>query len=338
MVCNYDRPVHVRRSVFDSRAERELFTELDSRLNPLLRLVPQTPLSSLIEFDSATRARLKPRHWDYFLKARVDYTYFYPDGRPLLSIEFDGIGGGFSHGRTYAPGWRTKDPDRVWKLNFKIRAAARAHYPLFVLSADEVEHLDEGVRLMVVDGIVGQIFSRMEERRISEELFAENAARIEQMDPVQAHEYMQDLVLQAGVLADFEFDLLAIETAKERQRCHDRFGFGLGGFTEAWLYDPPLPSASNGTVDEVRRRIEAMRSARRVGGKVGVRVGNGRYIVATAWMRNIGQDHGLTPELVAENVAEYLAIRRTIRLAELGQLDAFAEPSPSQRMRAHGVT
>ena len=45
-----------------------------------------------------------------------------------------------------------------------------------------------------------------------------------------------------------------------------------------------------------------------------------RYVEATAWMRNIGQEHGLIPELVIEQVAEFLAVRRAMRLAEDGQL------------------
>ncbi len=77
--------------------------------------------------------------------------------------------------------------------------------------------------------------------------------------------------------------------------------------------------------------MDGMRAADRVGATVGIAVGGARYISATAWMRNIGQDHGLTPELVAEQVAEYLAIRRRIRLSEEGRIDEMAEPSPFDR-------
>ncbi len=56
-------------------------------------------------------------------------------------------------------------------MRFKLRAAARARYPLFVISGEEVEHLDEQASLSVVDGIVGQILSRWEERRLIEEMF-----------------------------------------------------------------------------------------------------------------------------------------------------------------------
>jgi hypothetical protein len=154
------------------------------------------------------------------------------------------------------------------------------------------------------------------------------------MSPGAAQEHAQDLVLQAGVIADLEFDHLAIAVAQEQQRCHEQFGFGFGGYKLAWLYDPPIPTTVGAmTPDLLRLRITGMRAADRVGSRVGVAIGNGRYIDATAGMRNIGQSHGLTPELVAEQVAEYLAIRRAIRLAEAGQLVEHSAPAPWPQQR-----
>lgn len=231
----------IRDSVFDSRAEKGLFQELDSRLNPKLRLRTQMGLRSLIHLDDTTVARLKPSHHRYFRQATVDFTFIYPDGRPLLSIEFDGIGGGYSRGRTYVGRRKTSDQRRDWKMGFKLAAAARVGHPLFVISGDEIEHLDTDFSLMLVDGIVGQIFSRWEEQRIAGELLDDDAELIASMSPGAAQEHAQDLVLQAGVIADLEFDHLAIAVAQEQQRCQEQFGFGFGGYKLAWLYDPPNP-------------------------------------------------------------------------------------------------
>jgi hypothetical protein len=275
--------MRVRDTVFDSWAEREIFQELDSRLNPRLRLMAQMPLRSLIEIDEATKRKMRPSQWQYFLKAAVDYTFVYPDGRPLLSIEFDGVGGGFSHGRDYVPSRSTSYKNRVWTIRFKLRAAARAYFPLFVISGEEVAHLDEATSLAIVDGIVGQIFSAREERRLVEELLEHDGALISTMERAQADEYLQDLVFQAGVISDLKFDALAIAVADERQRCMNRFGFGSGGFHKPWLYDPPLTDFSGApSSDQIHRRAQAMKSARRVGAHVGVAIGNGRYVDATA--------------------------------------------------------
>src|SRR4249920_612803 len=73
-------------------------------------------------------AKLKTSHKRYFRSASVDFTFTDADGKPLLSIEFDGIGGGFGHGRRYVPARPTPDPNREWKMNFKLRATARAGF------------------------------------------------------------------------------------------------------------------------------------------------------------------------------------------------------------------
>jgi hypothetical protein len=277
-----------------------VFQELDSRLNPTLRLMAQMPLRSLIEID--------------------------------------GFGGGYSHGRDYVPSRSTPDERRAWKMRFKLRAAARAHYPLFVISGEEVEHLDEEASLTIVDGIVGQILSRWEERRLIEEMLEQEADVLATMEPAQAHEHAQDLVLQAGVISDLEFDPLAQAVAEERQRCEERFGFGFGGFHKPWLYDPPLPDLGlYPTQDGLRQRIQAMKAADRVGAHVGVSTDNGRYVEATAWMRNIGQRHGLMPELVIEQVAEFLAVRRAMRLAEGGQLGLKHDHDVRAGVRSRGL-
>jgi hypothetical protein len=313
--------VQVRDTIFDSYAERDVFQELDSRLNPRLRLMAQTPLRSLIEVDAETKARMKQRHWRYFLAAAVDYTFVYPDGRPLLSIEFDGIGGGFSHGRTYIASQTTPDSRRDWKINFKLRAAARARYPLFVISGEEIAHLDEATSLTIVEGIVGQVFSRREEDRLFAEMLEEDRPLIEAMGPAQAHEHVQDLVLQAGVISDLECDPLAIAVAEESWRWDIECGFGSGRIYPCPVYDPPLQDpGSPPTAERLRARLRGISAARRVGACVGVDVGDNRFVEATAWMRNIGQEHGLMPELVIEQVAELLAIRRAIRLVESGDL------------------
>lgn len=65
--------MRARDTVFDSRAEREVFQELDSRLNPSLRLMAQMPLRSLFEIDDATKRKLRESQWRYYLMAAVDF-------------------------------------------------------------------------------------------------------------------------------------------------------------------------------------------------------------------------------------------------------------------------
>ena len=52
---------------------------------------------------------------------------------------------------------QTSDPNRKWKLDFKLRLASEVGYPLTVLSFPEVfESLDEEGSLTVLDSLIGR--------------------------------------------------------------------------------------------------------------------------------------------------------------------------------------
>jgi hypothetical protein len=90
--------VKLRSTVFDSESEKGLFKSLESRWSSKLRLYPQLPLSRIIELNPQ---ELSPAEKSYFYKTNVDYTLCDQRGCPILSIEFDGIGGGFSKDGVY---------------------------------------------------------------------------------------------------------------------------------------------------------------------------------------------------------------------------------------------
>jgi hypothetical protein len=324
--------VKARESIFDSRAEKDLFRELESRWTPKLRLFAQTPLRNLLEISPVATARWKSRHKRYFRSASVDFTFTDIDGKPLLSIELDGIGGGFGHGRRYVPARPTPDPNREWKMNFKLRAAARAGYPLFVVSFKETESLAEEDSITIVDGIVGQLLSRQKSRMLLEEMLVEDDDQLRRLSRSEAHEYIQDLVLQAEVLSDLEHDPLAKAIAREGSELFKRYGLGTGEAQYPWLCDPPAPDTDGfpPSPEVLKARIAAYRNAKRVGAKVGVPTGTGTdrrdYIHATVWMRNIGQEHGLVPELIAEQIAHLCALRKLRAAADQGEIAALASP------------
>jgi hypothetical protein len=321
-------PLNVNRrdTIFDSAAEGELFRELDSRWNPKLRLFSQTPLRSLLDLPQPEVAKMKPRHLRYFRAASVDFTFIDEGGRALLSIEFDGMGEGFGHGTRYVGSRPTPDPNRDWKIEFKLRAAARAHYPLFVISFPETEHFEEEESATIVDGIVGQFLSRKAEGTAFEEMVAEDGEYLSHLSREEAREHMEDLLLQASVLSDLEHDPLAALVATESGELFERFGLGTGEAHYPWMYDPPAPDAETfpPSPQVLRDRLAAFKNAKRVGAKFGVATGEGDYLHSEVWMRNIGQEHGLMPELIASQLAHLCALRKLGRAAEAGQFGAVA--------------
>lgn len=146
----------VRRTIFDSHSERELFVAIDSHWSSrgfvLYPSLPFTNIFDVRQFD------LSPEEKTFLFKTSVDYTLCTKEGKPIVTVEFDGLCHGFSRLGRYvgvrpAP---SNDPRRHWKLDLKVRLATEAGYPLVVVSYHEKNTVTEGSRLTIVDGRAAQ--------------------------------------------------------------------------------------------------------------------------------------------------------------------------------------
>lgn len=303
--------MRISKSIFDSNAEREAFLALESRWSPKVRPYPQLPLAKLIKLDKDDQ--LTPGQRQYFFATNVDYTFCVDGGQPLFSVEFDGIGGGYSSNGKYHQARSTVDPYRRLKMDFKLRVSREVGYPLVVVSFDELQALDGKESLTILDGIVAQFVKHREESRLFEEMAEDQRQTIDQLSGTERDEYLQDLVLQAGVLAEIDHDPLAAACMEAQ---HQARRFGLSRCSKQWVFDPPLPPVSSGplpTVESIRARIDAWANARRVGVRAEVPTPLGA-VVKTAWIRNIGHGSGLTPHCIMENVAVMLAFRAAVAM------------------------
>src|SRR5439155_11051617 len=137
----------LRDSIFDSAAEASAFRSLRTRWSSKLALYPQLPLAKIIEVEEqeVTHPEL------YFYRTTsVDYTFCLSSGRPLLSIDFDGIGGGYSREGVYYPKRETPDPNRELKMLSKLEWTRAVGYPLVVVSCEEMEPLEPDDSYMIV--------------------------------------------------------------------------------------------------------------------------------------------------------------------------------------------
>ena len=135
--------MRISKSIFDSNAEREAFLALESRWSPKVRPYPQLPLAKLIKLDKDDQ--LTPGQRQYFFATNVDYTFCVDGGQPLFSVEFDGIGGGYSSNGKYHQARSTVDPYRRLKMDFKLRVSREVGYPLVVVSFDQLHSARRGV-------------------------------------------------------------------------------------------------------------------------------------------------------------------------------------------------
>jgi hypothetical protein len=303
--------MRVSTSIFDSKAEREAFLALESRWSPRIRPYPQLPLAKLVKLDAGDKLTGGQRR--FFYATNVDYTFCVDDGRPLFSVEFDGIGGGYSSNGKYRQARSTDDPHRQLKMDFKLRVSNQVGYPLVVVSFDELQALDGKESLTILDGIVAQFVTRREEDALFKELVDDQADMIEQLAGSERDEYMEDLVLQAGVLAELEHDPIVIARMEAQQEAGR---FDLSRHRKEWVFDPPLPDLSGGwppSVESFEARIDGWAKAERVGVRAEVPTPLGT-VVKTVWLRNVGHGSGLTPHLIAEEVALMLAFRSAVAI------------------------
>lgn len=161
----------LKNTIFDSKSEKGVFKSLQSRWSSKLVLYPQLPLSKIIELHPE---ELAPAEKNFFYKTNVDYTFCEKSGRPILSIEFDGIGGGFSKDGVYLQVREAPDARRKKKMDFKLRLANAVSYPLVIVSYEEIESIDQQDSFTILDGIIGQYLAKIETVKLLEEWWKEN--------------------------------------------------------------------------------------------------------------------------------------------------------------------
>lgn len=301
----------IKISVFGSRAEKELFTVLRSRWGVKFDLWPSLPLAQIVDVASVQRY-LKEKELDFFLKTNVDYTLCAKDGQPILSVEFDGLGKGYSRNGEYVQLEPTIDRYRKMKLDLKLKVAQKEKYPFFVVSFEESKSLHEDLSLTIVDGIIGQVLAKQERQESLRTMYEEHKDHIESLHPSLQHEYVQDLVWDAEVRAELRWDPIADQASK--YEC-EAFEKGIvKNYKIEYLNDPEFPDGDPFTDFSVmEKRITAIKNAVRVGCRI---IANTPKvaIVETVWLRNF-EDNAVSPLHIAVNIAELLAFRRALDLA-----------------------
>ena len=301
----------LNRTIFASRSEEKVFKSLESKWSPQFKLLPSLPLSVLFRLEANDVTKGEEQ---YFYSTSVDYTLCDSANRPLLSIEFDGIGGGFSRNGVYIPGRVSVDPMRKVKLDFKLSCAAKIDYPFFVVSYDEAESLDQDDTLMILDAVIGQVLARKEFLRKIKELADEYHIELVEATSLENHELKQevteDMLTSCEVESELKMDPVARKGAEYSGLC---LGLGVGSYSLSYLSDPALPDF-NGIedIEGLKARIEAMKLTVREGCQIIIEMPN-KKIEKTVWVRNL-ESYGVSSYSIARNIAEYLGFKKAYSL------------------------
>lgn len=298
----------LRDTIFDSNSEAKIFRALRSHWSPKLTLYPSLPLSKIVQVDPR---EMTHRELEYFYKTNVDYTFCQANGRPILSIEFDGIGGGFSRDGIYIQTRETSDPNRKLKMDLKLKVVKNIGYPLVVISYEEIKQFDAEDSLTVLDGIIGQVLAWQRFQESIKEMVEEKKPQIEELQGFEREEYIQDLVFQAEVEAKLESDPFAIKAAKYQTACSQH---GISSYSIEYLSDPPLPEIKDFfDIYGLKARIEAMKHTVRAGCRIVIKIQKRVIAQPVVWVRNF-EGFGIFPHSIAENIAKYLAFKEAYSL------------------------
>lgn len=274
--------MELKQTVFGSKSEKAAFRTIESRWSPPFHIFLSLPFANLIKINAH---ELSNQEQNFFYKTSVDFTLCKSDGFPLLSIEFDGMGNGFSKDREYKPASKSIDSNRKKKLDFKLKIAKAVGYPWIIISYPEVEPFDKDDSLTICDGIIGQILSKKQETKIRQKFLEESQDEIAQLSEDEKYDFYEDLILSAEVKAEMETNPIIRKAEEYNTLCNKIRGIS---WDIKWLSDPLLPE--NGSIFDINgleARLEAIKQVERVGCQVDVRIKDiKRTITGIAWMRN----------------------------------------------------
>lgn len=185
----------VNKSIFGSTGEARGFHSIEQTWGDRYRLFSNIPFSVLFEPE---------REWqntsNFFFKTSIDYVLCTDAGKPLIAIDFDGLGGGFDKDGRYLQVNNTSDPHRKIKFDFKLKYAQRNDFPYHIVASDEFQNLDDDIALTVVDGIIGNWLATKDFEERAQSVLDEHADKIGGVPVGERREDIDDL------LFDEEYD------------------------------------------------------------------------------------------------------------------------------------
>jgi hypothetical protein len=243
----------------------------------------------------------------------VDYVLTTPEGQPLLAVEFDGLGHGYSQdGRYVQSAPVRRDPSREWKLSLKVRIADEVHFPLMVISYDEKTELDPATGLTLAHGLIGEYLAYHHlHKGTHEPLFDDDEADwLSRLPSDEQFEITQDRITAREVDADIRWNPVARLEARLMARLV-RAGPGT-----SWSYrhledgDRPPECDLYGESFDARKLREWMDSRPRMGCEATVTTPQ-LTVTRSVWIRRVST-LGVDPICLVAQAACVLSTRAAL--------------------------
>ncbi len=197
--------------IFANQSERRMFKALQSTWQSY-EIYPQIPVKNVLGYKRIQESEfLDDDAKDYLFKTEFDFVICKRGSAdPILAIELDGLGQGFSRDGNYVTNVISlADPNRRRKLETKLTACDISLFPLIIVSFDEMEPLEAGDSLLVVDAIIGETLAGINAKRQIHARMAE-ISRIFESDP--SGESAQDFVMGIQVENEYQHNPIRKKT------------------------------------------------------------------------------------------------------------------------------
>jgi hypothetical protein len=297
-----------RRTIFDSESERELFSAIRSAWEPAFKLYPHIPFANLVDLNPQ---ELVAHEMKFLHKTTVDYALTTADGRPLLAIEFDGLGHGHSKDGAYLQSVPSRDHSRAWKLDLKARVANAAGLPFIILSYDEKLLLEADTNLLMAHAIIGQFIANWHTPQRLRELYEDAQNWLDEWPTEERHEQIQDLTIQAEVETSLTWNPVARRAAELLGRL--RHVDPLVSTGHHYTHEPPRPENTTPLEPGFDPAVfeHWWHSINRIGCVYTIATSRGQ-VTRTVWARNFG-DH-FSPYGFLDDVAELVTAQAALEL------------------------
>lgn len=298
----------VKKSVFASKGEERGFRSIEHRWGDDYRVFPQFPFSALFEPDKSIRDSS-----NYFYKTSIDYVFCTKEGEPILAIDFDGLGEGYSRDGQYVQGNEGNQRNRKWGFDFKTQYAEKNNFPYYVVASNEFENLGEEISLTIVDGIIGSVLALRDFHEQLPLVIEEQYGFIDNLPSHERQDYIQDLVIAQEVDSDVKYSKI-FEKIVEIKDANP--GLESRGFGYRYFEYPPLPNLEGslpfGSAESLSARLAAMKYVETLGCVCTLYDTPVGEVSEVATMRNIG--HPFQFLSLLQEIAELLAWAKYSRL------------------------